>query len=180
MTDKNGVFVAGDFVSGPTSIIQAVAQGRAAATAIDRFLGGNGDINEVLAHPEAAVDITEQRDIMRSQQQMPLLPVEERLRSFAPVELGYTSEEAVLEAKRCLNCDARLYQVRVYADNCKACGYCTEACKMGVFVPAGDYNKRGVKPVVVQRTDRCVGCLMCFYACPDFAMEVEQIKLAAE
>lgn len=177
MTNKDGIFVAGDFITGPSSIIEAIAQGREAAVAVDRFLGGGGDISEVLAHSEKEVEVPEVRDIGRSRQPIPLLPVQERHRSFTPVEMGYTTEMAITEAKRCLNCDARLFQVTIYTDNCKACGYCAEVCKMGVFTTADNFNKRGVKPIQVQRTEGCVGCLMCFYVCPDFAIEVPEIKL---
>jgi pyruvate/2-oxoglutarate dehydrogenase complex dihydrolipoamide dehydrogenase (E3) component len=51
-TAKKGVFAGGDVVSGPDSIIGAIAHGRRAAAAIDQYLGGDGNINEVLATPE--------------------------------------------------------------------------------------------------------------------------------
>ncbi|MBV2233975.1 MAG: FAD-dependent oxidoreductase [Sterolibacterium sp.] len=44
----NKIFAGGDAVTGPSSLIEAVAQGRQAASAIDRFLGGDGQIDEVL------------------------------------------------------------------------------------------------------------------------------------
>ncbi|MFQ6113413.1 MAG: FAD-dependent oxidoreductase, partial [bacterium] len=45
-TNMRGVFAGGDIVSGPASVIDAVAAGRKAARAIDRFLGGDGDIEQ--------------------------------------------------------------------------------------------------------------------------------------
>ena len=67
-----------------------------------------------------------------------------------------------------------MYEVLVFTDNCKACGYCKEVCKMGVFEVAEEFNRRGVKPMIPSGTHRCVGCLMCFYACPDFAIEIRE------
>jgi len=51
-TGERGVFAGGDVVTGPGSIIQAMAQGRKAAAAIDLYLGGDGNIDEILARPE--------------------------------------------------------------------------------------------------------------------------------
>ena len=177
-TDQKGLFAAGDFVTGSTSIIDSIAQGRAAAVEIDRFLGGSGKIEEVLTAPEEDVTIPATREIVTLRQPMPLLPIKERMRGFNRVELGYTPKRALMEAQRCLNCDATLFQVTVYGDNCKACGYCTEVCKMSVFEPAKDFNKKGVKPIEVQKTERCVGCLKCFYVCPDFSIEIQEIPLS--
>ncbi len=178
VTDQKGLFAAGDFVSGSTSIISSIAQGRAAAVEIDRFLCGSGKIEEVLTASEKDITIPATREIVTLRQPMPLLPVKERMRGFNPVELSYTPKRALMEARRCLNCDAMLFQVTVYGDNCKACGYCTEVCKMNVFEPAKYFNKRGVKPIEVQKTERCVGCLKCFYVCPDFSIDIKEIPLS--
>ena len=50
-TSREAVFAAGDAVSGTASVIKAIASGRAAATAIDRYLGGMGDLDEGVAPP---------------------------------------------------------------------------------------------------------------------------------
>jgi NADPH-dependent glutamate synthase beta subunit-like oxidoreductase len=179
-TDHEGVFAAGDFVTGPTSIIQAIAAGRAAASAIDRFLGGAGEIGEELAQPEDEVEIPETRSIKRRRQPVAILPPKERVKSFTAMELGYGPEQAFLEASRCLVCDARMFEVTVHTANCKACGYCNEVCKMGVFAQSEEFNKRGVKPLYAASPEKCVGCLMCFYACPDFAIEVREVTDGGE
>jgi hypothetical protein len=97
-------------VSGPASVIEAVAQGRRAAAGIDRFLGGDGDIHVSLLD-ETPVDhelggIERFADLGRVP--MPRLPAEEAAGSFALVECGYGREDAVREAERCLRCDLRL------------------------------------------------------------------------
>lgn len=179
-TKIKGVFATGDFIKGPTSIIEAIAQGRAVAVEVDRYLGGSGDISEILAKEETEVQISDERKILRYRESISLLPIEERLRSFEPVELGYSKELAKREAERCLNCDARFFEVTVFTDNCKACGYCAEVCKMGVFDVSAEFNKRGVRPMKVQKSERCVGCLQCFYVCPDFAIEIEEVRFQEE
>lgn len=109
-TSRKGVFAGGDVQIGPASVIQAIAAGRKAASSIDKYLGGTGEIQEVLVEPE---DFTAWfgRDgdfAHRIGPEMPALHVDERLKGFTEVELGYPEKVAIEEAKRCLRCDARL------------------------------------------------------------------------
>jgi len=103
-TSREGVFAGGDAVSGPASVIEAIAAGRQAAISIDKYLGGGGDIDEVLAPPEGEVTPLEEAEEKR-RPKMPSLPVEQRLGDFKQVELGYSDEMAIEEAMRCLRCD---------------------------------------------------------------------------
>ena len=103
-TDREGIFAGGDAVTGPASVIEAIAAGRQAATSIDKHLGGNGVIAETLSPPEEAV--TSLKVAEKSQRPpVPALPLAERLGSFTEVELGMSEEAAIEEAGRCLNCD---------------------------------------------------------------------------
>ncbi len=61
--------------------------------------------------------ITDFKDIPAPRQKMPELPLEERQRNFKEVELGFTEEIAVKEAKRCLSCR-----------RCIGCGLCLAEC----------------------------------------------------
>ncbi|MBP1707711.1 MAG: hydrogenase, partial [Chloroflexi bacterium] len=103
-TNRAGVFAGGDVVSGPASIIEAIATGRQAAISIDKFLGGKGIIEEKLAPPEGAIAPLEETG-EKPRPVMPELSPKRRKTSFKQVELGYSTEKAVEEAKRCLRCD---------------------------------------------------------------------------
>jgi formate dehydrogenase beta subunit len=109
-TGIEGVFAGGDVVSGPASVVEAVAHGRRAATAIDRYLGGNGDIYFPLldrTEPEAELGrVDDFAGLERAP--IPRLAVADAARSFALVETGYSPEVARREADRCLRCDLRL------------------------------------------------------------------------
>jgi len=109
-TGKAGVFAAGDAVTGTTSAIEAIAAGRQAAISIDRYLGGNGEINEKLIDTEAPNPFfgREEDFADRLRAPMPCLPVEQRLGSFDEVELGFDEAKSIDEASRCLQCDTRL------------------------------------------------------------------------
>ncbi|MGQ9532264.1 MAG: 4Fe-4S dicluster domain-containing protein [Desulfotomaculales bacterium] len=52
---------------------------------------------------------------------------------------------------------------------CKRCGICIRFCPQGIFEP----DEQGYPRVA--RSRDCTGCLMCFYRCPDFAVEVERV-----
>ena len=103
-TSREGVFAGGDVVSGPASVIEAIAAGRQVAISIDKYLGGKGEIEETLAPPEGVVAPLEEAAGER-RIEVPTLPVDERLKGFSQVELGLSEEMAVREAKRCLRCD---------------------------------------------------------------------------
>ncbi len=104
VTSREGVFAGGDAVTGPASVIEAIAAGRRAAISIDKYLGGSGDIDETLAPPEEAMAPLEEAEEKR-RPEMPTLPDKQRLSGFDQVELVYTDEMAIEEAERCLRCD---------------------------------------------------------------------------
>lgn len=175
-TDKPGVFAGGDIVSGPASIIDAIAQGRKAAQSIDRYLGGQGVIDQALATPEEAVLLPEFERVVKPRVEMPTLDLEERVSCFLQVESGLDEKQAAEEAGRCLNCDARQFEVIVYSENCKECGYCMEVCGLDIFTPSDHFNSKGYRPVTSNNATRCVGCLQCFYACPDYAIDIKEAR----
>ncbi|OGA18458.1 MAG: hypothetical protein A3G25_12535 [Betaproteobacteria bacterium RIFCSPLOWO2_12_FULL_63_13] len=106
-TSREGVFAGGDVVLGPLNVIKAIAQGRSAAQEIDRYLGGSGDIAEILA-PEAGEEMDYHPDIHPQGKgcvSMSELPPESRARGFELAERGYSDGEATEEARRCVRCD---------------------------------------------------------------------------
>jgi heterodisulfide reductase subunit A-like polyferredoxin len=109
---REGVFAAGDSVSGTSFVIEAVSSGHTAAESIKRYL--RGEYLEPPPKPELPVVKLTRDDIQdrmrRSEVKvtprvpMPELEVGDRLGSFAEVDLGYTDEQAQAEAARCLAC----------------------------------------------------------------------------
>ena len=111
MTNKPGVFAGGDVVTGPNTVVEAIAHGKKAAVMIDRYLN-----NETLKQPEHAripsvyVPPLEPAGEEAEEQEnkriaLPTIPVYERKRSLAEVELTLMEEQALNEARRCLRCD---------------------------------------------------------------------------
>jgi formate dehydrogenase beta subunit len=109
-TNREGVFAAGDAVTGTSSVIKAIASGRKAAVAIDRFLGGNGIIDEKLVAVSEVEPVLGCEEgfafIKRGDSKM--VPVEERLRGFGKAVTDMDEADAAHESKRCLQCDLRM------------------------------------------------------------------------
>ncbi len=109
-TNLPGVFAGGDFVSGPGMVIDAIAAGRRAAIAIEKYLRGDTSRVEIYDLKPSAIEevISKEEEETWEPQfrpEMTRLPIEERKRSFKETELGFSEEKARQEAKRCLRCD---------------------------------------------------------------------------
>lgn len=109
-TSIPGVFAAGDAVSGPATVIEAIAGGRRAAYSIDRKLSGNGRRSSangfhVLKDHFAELSRKDFPAIAAGErQQMPERPPQERIKDFKEVETGLSRKQIECEAARCLSC----------------------------------------------------------------------------
>ncbi len=109
-TSVPGVFAAGDAVTGTKSVVEAIAQGRRSAEAIDRYLGGDGDIAEQLLEREAPDPyLGHDPGFAGLERHAPeLLNTARRSSCFDEVEGAFSGSTAAGEASRCLQCDLRL------------------------------------------------------------------------
>ncbi|MEW5725192.1 MAG: NADH-ubiquinone oxidoreductase-F iron-sulfur binding region domain-containing protein, partial [Thermodesulfobacteriota bacterium] len=110
-TGQSMIFAGGDVVYGPATVIKAVAAGRRAAEDIDAALRTRNGEPPWEGLPEVDLGIPmvvaeEVKETPRSS--MPECPVQDRLRDFREVELGFSEETAVTEAGRCLRCDIQV------------------------------------------------------------------------
>jgi NADH-quinone oxidoreductase subunit F len=109
-TNIPGIFAGGDFVTGPTTVIQAIASGRRAALAIEKYFNEDRTPVEIL---DEKTDVEHEVEMATDQEELearrrigiPILPPDQRIKGFMEVESGYTPEQAAEEAKRCLRCD---------------------------------------------------------------------------
>ncbi|SFR00879.1 FAD-dependent oxidoreductase [Desulfoscipio geothermicus] len=173
-TSRQSIFAAGDAVTGPSSIIEAIAQGRQVSSSIDKFLGGSGII-DLPAEKAEQGEMQEESPRGTLRVQAKYIPVDQRLNGFNLIELGYDKQAAMAEAQRCLACDRREFKTEVNFTICKGCQYCKEVCTLDVFEISDTFNPQGYKPSVAARTENCIGCLKCLYVCPDFAISMQNI-----
>jgi NADH-quinone oxidoreductase subunit F len=109
-TNIPGVFAGGDFTTGPTFVIRAIASGRRGAISIARYLMGE---KGRITIPDEKTSMVEEKRLAleeESPEEHPRTKVgleepEKRVRDFREVEKGFTEEEAIREAVRCLRCD---------------------------------------------------------------------------
>jgi NADH-quinone oxidoreductase subunit F len=113
-TSRPGVFAGGDVVTGPNTVVDAIAAGKKAAVMIGRYLRGEpmrqpSDVRVPWAYVEPCMLSEEELSRIR-RAEPPTLPIELRKRSFSEVELSLSVEDATREARRCLRCDLEFTQ----------------------------------------------------------------------
>jgi len=135
-TSRDGVFSGGDCVSGPATVIEAIAAGRKAAECIDRYLGGDGDISESLVGAEEAMCFTDGDLPQEKLAKFSHLPAETRISTFDEVELEVDWDVALAEAQRCLQCNviAPPGEKMLKEADCQFCGACVDACPVTALV----------------------------------------------
>ncbi|HAT83260.1 MAG TPA: glutamate synthase [Eubacterium sp.] len=99
--DMEGVYAGGDCVTGPATVIRAIAAGKVAAANIDEYLGYNHEITCDVELPPIRLDDHEPCGRINMKEREP----SERIHDFDLMEYGFTEEEACQEAGRCLHCD---------------------------------------------------------------------------
>lgn len=108
-TGQEGIFAGGDVVSGPATVVEAIAAAKEIAKAIDSYLQGEKYKKEYKVITPAIhvepIELSEEEIEKLERPEMPRLPVAERTDNFKEVESGLTQEMAVMEARRCLRCD---------------------------------------------------------------------------
>ena len=125
-TSVKGVFAGGDAISGPASIIQAVAAGKRAAESIDRYLKNEDMRSNRFSdslRPLSDDMLPAIKDVEKKERAMTVkLPAAERNHNFAEVEAGLTEEQALAECERCLNCAL-----------CAECQECVRVCEQNAI-----------------------------------------------
>ena len=110
-TTHDRFYAGGDAVTGPDTVIGAIAAGHQAAEDIDAEIRRKNGEPAYEAPAEEKIDIPlmiDEESAEAPQTRMPELDARERKLSFVEVELGFTREEAIREAIRCLRCDAEI------------------------------------------------------------------------
>jgi NADH-quinone oxidoreductase subunit F len=114
ITSQKRVFAGGDMVTGPSTVIEAVAAGKNAAVMIDRQLTGR----QLKVLPKVLLPTTyvppfagaEDEPEATGRAHPPHLPVDDRRKNFKEVDLCFSENHALCEARRCLRCDIEFTQ----------------------------------------------------------------------
>lgn len=157
-TSVEGVFAAGDAVTGPKNFINALAAGRKVALSIHRYLMGEDMEKNRKMEGRHVRSIAVNLDKVEKQARVeqPSLSIDERAMDFKEVHLLPDQEKIIAEAQRCLHCGG-----------CYHCDSCLIQCPEGAISKtdegyAIDYEK-------------CTGCRLCFKECPTSAIDMPAV-----
>ena len=166
------VFAAGDGVSGPATIIEAIAQARLAADSCHQFLSGEDPVpvnKEFISRKDNFGEFTADQLAGRYRQQyrqeMPVLDPDKR-NNFDEVELGYNSEEiAITETRRCIECGCSEFYTCDLKKYATRYGAAQDKYK-------GDFQQFEIDfshPLIEMDNNKCILCARCVRICRELA-----------
>ncbi|MGL0933007.1 formate dehydrogenase subunit alpha [Vibrio vulnificus] len=184
------IFSIGDFRRGPATAVEAVADGRIAAQAIDRFF--DGDMENIPLKPFNSrkeqklkqVDLLHFSHLQKvARTIMPELTSQQREQSFEEVELGFDNVEAMAEAARCLECGCQVNtscDLRDYATEYGAeqhFHYSVNIKSHDEWQALRQNDPRHKYPIdhssefIVFDANRCISCGQCIQACREQSVQ---------
>ncbi len=189
MTSVEGLFAAGDYVSGASTVIEAVGHGRQIALGLDTWLMGRVRRKEVVRIEPVEGPLRERAFDFIPRQEMPTAPLTERFHEPSnEVETGLDEDLAFEEAKRCYLCNLK-YQIDV--DNCIYCRACIEVAPKnciklveGIEIKAdGTYGALAethewdhVEAIWIDNNE-CIRCGACFMVCPTRCISITRNEI---
>ena len=192
-TPAPGVFVAGDLAHGTRLLIDAVASGKKAARGIYRHVTGREITAETLTSHRLLEGYRRERGYESIRRQAPRVrPPGERLDHPDLLdELGFTREQAMTEASRCLDCGVTpIFD----GSRCVLCGGCADVCptqclklvplwsleeteEIGAAIDhsIGAGADLDQSSAILKDEDRCIRCALCAIRCPVEAIGMERV-----
>ncbi len=171
----DNVFAAGDCVSGPATVVEAVAGGRRAALGVMAYLKGQEcqlpyEINVSRGHWQSLssddlVLLFEPEEIKRVPHR--LIPLEERTSTFKEVSYTFSEEEVAREGKRCIECSCTAKgdcSLKDFSEN-----YGADPEHFGGEKGEKDYNSR--HPQIIMDNGKCIKCGICVKICSEVVNE---------
>jgi len=189
-TSIEGLYLAGDYLTGPSTVIEAIAMGRNAAERIAENLTGMRFREKVVRMQDTLTTDRQRTWDFAPRQEMPTVePVKERFRSIGnEVETGFSKELAKEESRRCYLCYLH-YEIDI--SRCIYCRYCIDVAPRDCIrlVEEIKTNEEGaiigfvettswqdVNAVVIDNS-RCIRCGECMRVCPVDCISVTKVEL---
>jgi NADPH-dependent glutamate synthase beta subunit-like oxidoreductase/ferredoxin len=176
-TSHPRIWAGGDVARGPRNLIDAIADGKAAATSILAVLDGHqprrGVHVEISRHGNYRRLSSGYDGIERGH--VPTTPSDRRV-GFAEVETGYDARDAWLESLRCLRC---FEDVMLDPALCILCGLCVDVCPPNcISIARADHLGIGEasQSVLLLDEDLCIRCGLCVNRCPPGALSMVHAK----
>ena len=191
-TSVKGVYAAGDYVTGPTTIIEAVGNGRRIAAGMDTWLMGRQRRRQVVRIEPVAEPLRERSFDFIERQHMPTAALGTRIKEEnREVETGYSEGLAGTESKRCYLCNLK-YQIDV--DNCIYCRACIEVAPKNCIklVEGVEIRDDGTYGELKETQDwdevgaiwidnnECIRCGACFMVCPTKCISITRNEFVTQ
>jgi len=175
-TSAPGIYAGGDVAFGPRNLIDAIGDGRRAAASIHRMLTGDEQPEQrfrrmlpvtVVNRPVLGYDGVPRVEV-------PSVASERRI-GVPEIELGYTEQQARLEAARCLQC---FLNIELDTSLCILCGGCVDICpeKCIRILPVEEIDAISAQApasALILQEDFCIRCGLCVERCPTDALSLD-------
>jgi formate dehydrogenase major subunit len=168
---EENVFAAGDCVTGPATVVEAVAAGRKAALGVKAYLAGENykapyEINVSRGHWQSLKqdDLVYLKEVIdRKREQLQFIPISERKSTFTEVTKSFTLDQLRREGERCLEC------------SCTDGDDCALKKHSETYLAAPDaiqgvketYNADIRHPVIILDRNKCIKCGTCVKICKE-------------
>ncbi len=189
MTSVEGLYAAGDFVKGASTVVEAVGHGREIALKMDTWLMGRVRRKLVVKIEAVEKPLRERSDDFIPRQHIPTEPVKSRLEDIAcEAEHGFDADLAELEAKRCYLCH---HKYEIDTDNCIYCHACIEVAprdciklvrgveikedgSYGELEETREWDKVGA---IWIDNNQCIRCGACYLVCPTKCISITKNEI---
>lgn len=191
-TSNKAIFLAGDFLTGASTIIESIDSGRMTAWKVDQYLTKKERRKKVVRHEKAEI-LRERKWDFVSRQEMPTLKLTDRMAGdgAAEVETGYDCELAWEESKRCYLCYLKF---EIDVSRCIYCRRCIDVAPKDciklargvMFNEDGSYagmdvteNWSEVAAIAIDNKE-CIRCGACLTICPVKCIDVVKTELTEQ
>ncbi len=189
MTSVNGIFAAGDYVTGAATVIEAIAQGREVAFNIDSWLMGKPRTKKSVRIEPVSEPLRERSFDFIPRGHMPTKDNELRKNCLdCEVETGFNNELTIEEAKRCYLCNL---DYKIDIDNCIYCRACIDVAPKNCIkmVEGIDINQDGTYGSLQETqqwnhvgaiwidNNACIRCGACYFVCPTKCISITRNQI---